>query len=357
LPEPNKKGSTPTGGFVAPRNDLEEKLSIIWAQQLDVDRVGITDDFFDLGGDSLSSIRLIAEIKNQTGFNVPINLLFSNPTIEKFIKKLSPNSDPTDESLIVAIQPTGDKLPLFLIGGTVLIYSYFEPDQPLYKLKTLYDDVPLPFRKDSIEKIASKYIFDLQKKFPQGPYVFCGYSVGGLIAIELYKQLRSIHNETSYLFLLDPPPPKDVIINNPLYDKITNSIYENPLSAMILAIRSVFYLTWRKLKHICFYLLFKTCELTNFSFPQVWRERYAYAQYLSAANNYSAESCEAMVSHCLTDRKLKNIEIDWSKLFNGPTKTYIIGGTNSHLDLVENDEFIKIWVRHLNEFLSKVQNV
>jgi amino acid adenylation domain-containing protein len=347
LPDPNKKGSAPSGGFVAPRNDLEEKLSKIWAKILDVENVGITDNFFDLGGDSLSSIRLIAEIKNQTGFNVPIDVLLRNSTIENLIKHIKPNSSPINESLTVAIQPKGDKLPLFLIGGPLMSHLYFEPDQPLYKLQTLYDDVPLRFRKDTIEKITSNYIVDLRKNFLKGPYILCGYSFGGLIALEMHRQLKSIHNETSYLFLLDPPAPKIARVYIP----------QNPFHTSIIAIRRIIGSIKRKIEYPFYYCMFKLSEITNISFPQKWRRQYAYTQYLSAANRYTAEPCEAIVAVCLTKLKLKNIEFDWSRLFRGPTKTYVIKGTKSHLDLVMKDDFIKIWVRYLNEFLSKVQNV
>jgi non-ribosomal peptide synthetase component F len=92
LPEPDRTDTG--GGYVAPRTQLEEKLASIWAKQLKLDKVGIKDNFFELGGASLLALRLIADIKNGTGHDIPLAALFKNPTIEKLVKYPTNNYTP-----------------------------------------------------------------------------------------------------------------------------------------------------------------------------------------------------------------------------------------------------------------------
>jgi acyl carrier protein len=82
LPEVQENGM-PADQFVAPRNELEEKLAAIWMQVLEIDKIGIGDDFFALGGDSLLSIRLISSIRRELDIELPISTFFELITIEK----------------------------------------------------------------------------------------------------------------------------------------------------------------------------------------------------------------------------------------------------------------------------------
>jgi len=67
--------------FVAPRYDLEEQLAALWADLLDVERVGIHDNFFALGGHPLLATRLTAQIRSHLGVEVPIDTLFEHPDL------------------------------------------------------------------------------------------------------------------------------------------------------------------------------------------------------------------------------------------------------------------------------------
>ena len=78
LPAPDHLQSD--GVFTAPRTDAEKLLAQIWSDVLGVERVGVHDNFFDLGGDSILSIQIVAKAQEQ-GLNLSIQLLFQNPTI------------------------------------------------------------------------------------------------------------------------------------------------------------------------------------------------------------------------------------------------------------------------------------
>ncbi|GJM33280.1 MAG: non-ribosomal peptide synthetase [Saprospiraceae bacterium] len=67
--------------YLAPRNEIEEQLAVVWCELLGLDRIGINDDFFDLGGHSLLATRTVAAIKEKLAINIPISTLFDYPTI------------------------------------------------------------------------------------------------------------------------------------------------------------------------------------------------------------------------------------------------------------------------------------
>jgi amino acid adenylation domain-containing protein/non-ribosomal peptide synthase protein (TIGR01720 family) len=74
--------------YVAPQNETEEKLAVVWQEVLKIDRIGVTDNFFDLGGHSLLAVRAINRIKKELGLNTSVKTFFENPTIAALSKQL-----------------------------------------------------------------------------------------------------------------------------------------------------------------------------------------------------------------------------------------------------------------------------
>ncbi len=116
-------------------------------------------------------------------------------------------------SVLVGLQPGGAKPPLFLIhplSGELLMYRHLVaalgPDQPVYGFQALgftADEEPLA----SVEEMAALYVDALLSFQPQGPYLLAGSSLGGLIAFEMARKLRSLQREVAFLGLLDAPDP------------------------------------------------------------------------------------------------------------------------------------------------------
>jgi FkbH-like protein len=86
--------------YAEPRNSIEIDLCQLWAKIVRLDRVGITDDFFNIGGDSLSATRLVAEIYSRWGVQVAIKAVFEYPRLEDFAAIIGQKiqSSPTEES-------------------------------------------------------------------------------------------------------------------------------------------------------------------------------------------------------------------------------------------------------------------
>jgi acyl-coenzyme A synthetase/AMP-(fatty) acid ligase/acyl carrier protein len=96
LPDP-EAGELSTKQYVAPRNEIEEKLVAIWQELLEIDKIGIHDDFFDLGGHSLLAIRLVSYIERNLLVSIPLNVLFQFTTISDISKYLEIQASTNDK--------------------------------------------------------------------------------------------------------------------------------------------------------------------------------------------------------------------------------------------------------------------
>ncbi len=209
LPQPGWPRHSLPNAYVAPRNPTENSLTKIWARLLGVDRVGICDNFFDLGGDSLLAVRLIAEVETEFKRHVSSSAIFQDPTIEDMARLLDQEQTAESTAFPVVIQPQGSNRPLFCVHeffGDVLCYlnlaRYLGRDQPLYALEAVgLRDGAEPL--ESIESMAAAYVKQMQQVQPHGPYAVGGLSLGGVIAFEIARQLRARGEAVAMLALLD----------------------------------------------------------------------------------------------------------------------------------------------------------
>jgi amino acid adenylation domain-containing protein len=91
LPKPNNKRPELGEVYIMPRNELERHLASIWCDILSLDRVGINDRFFELGGTSLQAARFINGLQEELGENIYIVSIFESPTIAKYATFLQRN--------------------------------------------------------------------------------------------------------------------------------------------------------------------------------------------------------------------------------------------------------------------------
>src|SRR5882724_8750712 len=210
LPAPDRSSAS---GFVAPRTPAEEVLAQIWEELLGLERVGVHDNFFERGGHSLLAVLLMSRIEQRFGRSLPLATLFSAPTLESLAALLHQSAGPAGRSPLVAIQPQGEKAPFFCIhpvGGNVLCYldlaRHLAPDQPFYALQTpaAGDNGGPP---TSVEAMAARYLRELRRIQPHGPYRLGGWSMGGAVAFEMARQLASAGEELELVALIDTLPP------------------------------------------------------------------------------------------------------------------------------------------------------
>ncbi len=213
--------------YVAPRDTIEKRLCEIWAEVLKSERVGIKDDFFDLGGHSLLAVVLAARVKKY--FNVEISLvtLFHDPTVENLANLIHRSHDADLTSPLIKIQDKGNDSPFFCVlpvGGSVLLYrdlaQAIGDDQDFYAFQPMgldQSDEPL----EKVEEIARFYLRFLRTVQPGGPYKLGGWSIGGVIAFEMARQLQIPGEEVSILVMIDShfcQPHQQMIAKNIISD-------------------------------------------------------------------------------------------------------------------------------------------
>ncbi|MGK7925484.1 MAG: thioesterase domain-containing protein [Spirulina sp.] len=213
LPQPKSllKDALHQKDYVAPQTQTERLLADIWAEVLKLDRVGIHNNFFEIGGDSLLNIQIVARAK-EDNLDLKPQYIFQYSTIAElasFLEKASGEDRELIFSPPIALKSSGLKNPLFCIhsstgsGSSFLeMARYFDADRPLYALQSLgFNDESAPL--ETIEEMATVYIRALQTIQPQAPYYLCGWSMGGIVAFEMARQLLQNNLEVGFLGLID----------------------------------------------------------------------------------------------------------------------------------------------------------
>lgn len=214
LPAPRDARAGLEGALVAPRSSVEGALVEIWRDVLRLERVGVRDDFFELGGDSIQASRLFVRVETRLGKRLNPTALFTAPTIEGLARLLGGEADAAAAECLVPIQPHGDRPALFCLhagAGTILFYNDLArrlgPEQPTYGLQApgLYGGGhPLC---ESVEALAARFVEEIRVVQPHGPYHLAGFCFGALTAFEMARLLLERGETVGLVACLDGPSP------------------------------------------------------------------------------------------------------------------------------------------------------
>jgi thioesterase domain-containing protein/NAD(P)-dependent dehydrogenase (short-subunit alcohol dehydrogenase family) len=199
--------------YIAPRTALETSLVECWEKFLGVHPIGVEDDFFSLGGDSLLAVQLLFHIRRETAADLPTHILAEAPTVaqlaRKFPEKDSPQANKLPEALVCLKQGHSEVRPLFLfhpVGGQVYIYrdlaTCLSEDQPVWGVRA--DDQA---DATNMVSLASHYLKAVAAVQPHGPYRLGGSSFGGTLAFEIAQQLSAQNEAVDLLVMIDAPAP------------------------------------------------------------------------------------------------------------------------------------------------------
>lgn len=196
----------------APSGPIEEMLVELWRDILDLDEVGVTDDFFEIGGYSIAAVWMLSELEARLGRGISMLAFFEQPTIQRLGEVIAEDFSPAPSSL-QPVHPVGTKPPLLYVctvdpGAFALRHftRVLGPDQPVYAV--ILRRVPGFDRPGaSLEEIAEAVLTDIRDVIPRGPYVLAGYSMGGLAAFELARRLTARGERVPLLVLLDTWSP------------------------------------------------------------------------------------------------------------------------------------------------------
>jgi amino acid adenylation domain-containing protein len=194
------------------RTPTEILISDAFATALGVKDVGLDDDFFDLGGQSLLAVTVTQAIENKLGVQLPSGAIFEHKTV----RALAAHTQSSFKSEPRAIRLSGDDsgLPLFLLLGVHIYRPLAQSLPPEYSTYAVYSARELTMfgpteeRRPSVPDLARDYVEIIRRQQARGPYRIAGFSFGGVLAFEVARQLRERGDETIFVGLLDTMLPE-----------------------------------------------------------------------------------------------------------------------------------------------------
>lgn len=221
LPTPEFDRAALSVRFVAARTRIEETLARLWADVLGLEAIGIHDNFFELGGNSLLSIRLISRAAN-AGLLLTVGQLFESPTIAGLAKQLATNKAVTARCL-VPLRPSGSEIPLVLtpgLAGTSMVFlplrDALRTTMPVWS----FDDPHLARHSEqpeTIEELVRLWVAELLATMPDTTtFRLGGYSFGGMVAVEMARQLTALGKAVDGVIILDGGLPNNTMTFDPL---------------------------------------------------------------------------------------------------------------------------------------------
>ncbi|WP_416905489.1 amino acid adenylation domain-containing protein [Micromonospora echinospora] len=206
---PDRPGAT--GGGTAGRTDAEEVLAALFAELLGVPAVGADENFFDLGGHSLSATRLLGRARSLLDVRLSVRDLFRHPTVSALAARIGPPSvAATGPAVAVPLRRTGGRPPLFCLplpdGRSwpwLRLLAQLPADIPGYGLQGGVTP------STGFEDLVDAYVARIREVRPEGPYHLLGYGTGGYLAYQVAVALQAAGAQVGLLALLESYPPDE----------------------------------------------------------------------------------------------------------------------------------------------------
>jgi len=196
---------------VAPSDDVQSRLVELWQAAFGMP-IGVDQNFFELGGDSLLAARLFIQIEKAFQMELPLAVLLEAPTIRQLAGIISAPTVCSSHSSLVPAQPSGTKPPLFCVHGHTGEIFYCRnlslslgADQPIFGLRSQGLGGEAPFL--TVEEMATHYLREIRTVQREGPYFLVGYCFGGMIAYEMGRLLKAQGEEVALLVMFNTPAP------------------------------------------------------------------------------------------------------------------------------------------------------
>jgi acyl-CoA synthetase (AMP-forming)/AMP-acid ligase II/thioesterase domain-containing protein/acyl carrier protein len=189
-----------------PAAPLEILIAEIWQRLLNRPDVGMDDDFFEIGGDSLQATEMLLEVEEVTHHRISPSDIRAQLTIRLLCDRLAGAAEARDEAM-TKVKP-GLGTPLFLCHGDFCGWGFYgfrlsemlKDDGPVYLLHSLLDGSK---GIETIEDMTSRYLADVEAVAPSGPIRVAGYCHGGLAALDLVRRLEQAGRTVEKVVLID----------------------------------------------------------------------------------------------------------------------------------------------------------
>jgi thioesterase domain-containing protein/acyl carrier protein len=357
-----------------PTDRLEFELTHLWKKCLQRTAVSLDDNFFDLGGDSLRAVSLLAQIEKRFGKAVRLVEFLADATVTGVASLLRQRGCAMQWFSLFPIRICGSKPPLFWVhgdGSNYLLPAYLE-DRPLYGFMHQSQD-GTPARYTTVEEIATCYLQDLCSVQPEGPYFLGGYSFGGLVAFEMAQQLRRRGEEIGLLALLEATNPGAVRadtakqkINAPLETEITCGATRRHLANLhaLTSTEQIALFAGKirmfverlsgipQLKRAGKRAAYRFCERSGRTMPLWVRRAYLIDIYRQAARRYAPGVYPGRVVFFKATHNAHDHRTAWRRLVSGEFNFQNIPG--DHASVLEDSQ-LRLWADKLNECLDKIE--
>ena len=198
---------------------LTEAIIPIWERAFGRSQIGVDDNFFELGGNLSTARDLFGEIAKVCGTELPPETILRAPTIAGLAGLLEGTDSPRLPRLI-QMRSGAERPAVFIthgIGSNVLELSqllrHIQTDHVIYGLQARgIDGVDEPHER--IEDMAEYFLDAVREKQPQGPYIFIGYSMGGLVALEMAQRMCETGEKVDLLAMIDSFPDRPFLPMN-----------------------------------------------------------------------------------------------------------------------------------------------
>jgi oxalate---CoA ligase len=197
--------------FVQPSTSAEHTVAKIWSEILKLDRIGVDDDFFTVGGDSLSASIMMLEVERVAGGAIAAGDFLSQPTIRTLARLLEETAGRGDPALLT-LQARGSRTPFFCLAGANedhfglrhLAESIGE-DRPFHVLR--HPQAAKSRGVYTVEEVVDRLLDSIRAVQPSGPYLLGGHCYGGILAFETARRLAKCGESTPLVILMNTPAP------------------------------------------------------------------------------------------------------------------------------------------------------
>jgi acyl-coenzyme A synthetase/AMP-(fatty) acid ligase/thioesterase domain-containing protein len=204
--------------YLPPRTPLETRLAALWAKLLQIDRVGLYDNLFDLGSNSLVAAQAVAALREELGIALPLRYIFDGPTVAELAARVSVEQEQRRPVLLPGVTTLrgGDGAPLFVVPGgnggeeELLLFARLAHEmgltRPLHGLLACGPDAAATCYA-SVAALAEVYVAAVRRVQPQGSYWVLGECIGGSVAFEVARRLLAGGATVAQLILMDARLP------------------------------------------------------------------------------------------------------------------------------------------------------
>jgi len=354
------------GNIVETHDAVERALITIWEAILGVWPITVQSNFFDLGGDSLTALQMIASVEKAFGIDIPAAKLLQSPSIQQLAAIIREEKGTDYWSSLVPVQPTGPRPPFFWVQGdfsSVFLSRQLGRTQPLYLLNHQSED-GMRAQYTEVETIANYYLREIFSVQKTGPFFLGGYSFGGIVALEIAQELNRQKQEVGLLALLDPPPFSRTSSPSNNTSSSHDSIYrhvralaglttkkqmEYILHRLIGTFNSWMFPVGKVFKRI----VCRVCVAFGRRIPLALRTSYILDVYRHARTGYVPRPYVGRVILFKGENRSYDSKTDWDELLKGELETHKV--SSDHTRLKEQPD-VQIWAEKLKFALFNAQS-